>query len=82
MTAGSVRRGDTSRSPMLKVMDLFRHRSNSAVSEADKRKAVSTEIYFKNYKRLYMSNYKTQSSLLYKLYENLFLFEGKRIIRI
>ncbi|XP_034116073.1 uncharacterized protein LOC117575802 isoform X1 [Drosophila albomicans] len=27
------------RSPMTKVMDLFRHRSNSAVSEADKRKA-------------------------------------------
>lgn len=45
MTAGSVRRGDTSRSPMLKVMDLFRHRSNSAVSEADKRKAVSNEHY-------------------------------------
>lgn len=39
MTA--VRRADVSRSPMLKVMDLFRHRSNSAVSEADKRKAVS-----------------------------------------
>lgn len=45
MTAGSVRRGDTSRSPMLKVMDLFRHRSNSAVSEADKRKAVSNINY-------------------------------------
>ncbi|XP_034485209.1 uncharacterized protein LOC117790064 isoform X2 [Drosophila innubila] len=28
------------RSPMTKVMDLFRHRSNSAVSEADKRKAL------------------------------------------
>lgn len=39
MTA--ARRSDVSRSPMLKVMDLFRHRSNSAVSEADKRKAVS-----------------------------------------
>lgn len=39
MTA--VRRVDQNRSPMLKVMDLFRHRSNSAVSEADKRKAVS-----------------------------------------
>lgn len=46
MTAGSVRRGDTTRSPMLKVMDLFRHRSNSAVSEADKRKAVSNNNYF------------------------------------
>ncbi|CAD7093212.1 unnamed protein product [Hermetia illucens] len=39
VTAG--RRVDVSRSPMTKVMDLFRHRSNSAVSEADKRKAVS-----------------------------------------
>lgn len=46
MTA--VRRADVSRSPMLKVMDLFRHRSNSAVSEADKRKAVSfSESFFK-----------------------------------
>lgn len=32
-----------SKSAMTKVMDLFRHRSNSAVSEADKRKAVSVE---------------------------------------
>lgn len=40
MTA--VRRHDVSKSAMTKVMDLFRHRSNSAVSEADKRKAVST----------------------------------------
>jgi hypothetical protein len=40
-TVTAVRRADVSRSPMLKVMDLFRHRSNSAVSEADKRKAVS-----------------------------------------
>lgn len=31
---------------MLKVMDLFRHRSNSAVSEADKRKAVSCTICY------------------------------------
>ncbi|CRK97158.1 CLUMA_CG010554, isoform A [Clunio marinus] len=37
-TVTAVRRADVSRSPMLKVMDLFRHRSNSAVSEADKRK--------------------------------------------
>ncbi|CAO1411679.1 unnamed protein product, partial [Diamesa serratosioi] len=43
VTAGSVRRGDTTRSPMLKVMDLFRHRSNSAVSEADKRKARAAQ---------------------------------------
>lgn len=39
MTA--VRRADATKSPMTKMMDLFRHRSNSAVSEADKRKAVS-----------------------------------------
>jgi hypothetical protein len=37
-----------SRSPMLKVMDLFRHRSNSAVSEADKRKAVSKKPFEKS----------------------------------
>lgn len=40
-TVTAVRRADVSKSPMTKVMDLFRHRSNSAVSEADKRKAVS-----------------------------------------
>ncbi|XP_075146523.1 SNF4/AMP-activated protein kinase gamma subunit isoform X2 [Haematobia irritans] len=38
-TVTAVRRADVSRSPMTKVMDLFRHRSNSAASEADKRKA-------------------------------------------
>lgn len=38
-TVTAVRRVDATRSPMTKVMDLFRHRSNSAVSEADKRKA-------------------------------------------
>uniref|UniRef100_A0A1I8NW74 CBS domain-containing protein n=1 Tax=Stomoxys calcitrans TaxID=35570 RepID=A0A1I8NW74_STOCA len=38
-TVTAVRRADASRSPMTKVMDLFRHRSNSAASEADKRKA-------------------------------------------
>ncbi|XP_055923892.1 uncharacterized protein LOC129954180 isoform X2 [Eupeodes corollae] len=38
-TVTAVRRVDVTRSPMTKVMDLFRHRSNSAVSEADKRKA-------------------------------------------
>lgn len=40
-TVTAVRRNDAQKSPMTKVMDLFRHRSNSAVSEADKRKAVS-----------------------------------------
>ncbi|KAM7362026.1 SNF4/AMP-activated protein kinase gamma subunit isoform 2-T4 [Cochliomyia hominivorax] len=38
-TVTAVRRADASRSPMTKVMDLFRHRSNSAATEADKRKA-------------------------------------------
>ncbi|KAJ6636539.1 hypothetical protein Bhyg_15130, partial [Pseudolycoriella hygida] len=37
-TVTAVRRTDAFKSPMTKVMDLFRHRSNSAVSEADKRK--------------------------------------------
>lgn len=41
MTAVRPHAGANQRSPMTKVMDLFRHRSNSAVSEADKRKAVS-----------------------------------------
>ena len=40
-TVTAVRRADVSRSPMTKVMDLFRSRANSAVSEGDKRKAVS-----------------------------------------
>uniref|UniRef100_A0A182MNZ3 Uncharacterized protein n=1 Tax=Anopheles culicifacies TaxID=139723 RepID=A0A182MNZ3_9DIPT len=39
-TVTAVRRADVGKSPMTKVMDLFRHRSNSAVSEADKRKAT------------------------------------------
>ncbi|XP_017034355.3 uncharacterized protein SNF4Agamma isoform X2 [Drosophila kikkawai] len=38
-TVTAVRPNASQRSPMTKVMDLFRHRSNSAVSEADKRKA-------------------------------------------
>ncbi|XP_065372506.1 uncharacterized protein SNF4Agamma isoform X2 [Calliphora vicina] len=38
-TVTAVRRADATRSPMTKVMDLFRHRSNSAATEADKRKA-------------------------------------------
>lgn len=40
-TVTAVRRIDHAKSPMTKVMDLFRHRSNSAVSEAEKRKVVS-----------------------------------------
>lgn len=44
-TVTAVRRNDAIKSPMTKVMDLFRHRSNSAVSEADKRKAVSFQIH-------------------------------------
>uniref|UniRef100_A0A182ISN2 Uncharacterized protein n=1 Tax=Anopheles atroparvus TaxID=41427 RepID=A0A182ISN2_ANOAO len=40
-TVTAVRRADAGKSPMTKMMDIFRHRSNSAVSEADKRKAVS-----------------------------------------
>lgn len=39
-TVTAVRRIDHAKSPMTKMMDLFRHRSNSATSEADKRKAV------------------------------------------
>lgn len=39
-TVTAVRRIDHAKSPMTKMMDLFRHRSNSAVSEAEKRKAV------------------------------------------
>ncbi|KFB35831.1 AGAP001446-PB-like protein [Anopheles sinensis] len=46
-TVTAVRRADAGKSPMTKMMDIFRHRSNSAVSEADKRKAVSG-----NYDRL------------------------------
>lgn len=38
-TVTAVRRADAGKSPMTKMMDIFRHRSNSAVSEADKRKA-------------------------------------------
>ncbi|KAL1394806.1 hypothetical protein pipiens_002982 [Culex pipiens pipiens] len=41
-TVTAVRRADAGKSPMTKVMDLFRHRSNSAVSEADKRKATAS----------------------------------------
>ncbi|XP_017074633.2 LOW QUALITY PROTEIN: uncharacterized protein LOC108110191 [Drosophila eugracilis] len=38
-TVTAVRPNSSQRSPMTKVMDLFRHRSSSVVSEADKRKA-------------------------------------------
>uniref|UniRef100_A0A336MLY9 CSON003631 protein n=1 Tax=Culicoides sonorensis TaxID=179676 RepID=A0A336MLY9_CULSO len=50
-TVTAVRRADVSKSPMTKVMDLFRHRSNSAMSDADKRKAeysVLQEILYLN----------------------------------
>lgn len=43
-TVTAVRRLDHAKSPMTKMMDLFRHRSNSATSEADKRKAVSNSF--------------------------------------
>lgn len=58
-TVTAVRRADASRSPMTKVMDLFRHRSNSAATEADKRKAVSLFDfnYFTSFKALL--HYKT-----------------------
>lgn len=46
-TVTAVRRLDHAKSPMTKMMDLFRHRSNSATSEADKRKAVGT-IFFQH----------------------------------
>lgn len=48
-TVTAVRRTDAFKSPMTKVMDLFRHRSNSAVSEADKRKAVSIFYFFQTF---------------------------------
>lgn len=44
-TVTAVRRLDHAKSPMTKMMDLFRHRSNSAASEADKRKAVCLFVY-------------------------------------
>lgn len=44
-TVTAVRRLDHAKSPMTKMMDLFRHRSNSATSEADKRKAVGVVFF-------------------------------------
>lgn len=38
---GRPRAGSESRNPVSKVMDLIRHRSHSALSAEDKRKAVS-----------------------------------------
>lgn len=35
---------ESSRNPVSKVMDLIRHRSHSALSSEDKRKAVSTQV--------------------------------------
>ncbi|XP_031632744.1 uncharacterized protein LOC116346695 isoform X2 [Contarinia nasturtii] len=43
-TVTAVRRLDHAKSPMTKMMDLFRHRSNSATSEADKRKAKAASM--------------------------------------
>lgn len=37
---------ESSRNPVSKVMDLIRHRSHSALSAEDKRKAVSKLIYY------------------------------------
>lgn len=54
-TVTAVRRTDAFKSPMTKVMDLFRHRSNSAVSEADKRKAVSIFYFSKRFFRLVLA---------------------------
>lgn len=45
-TVTAVRRLDHAKSPMTKMMDLFRHRSNSATSEADKRKAVGVVFLY------------------------------------
>lgn len=39
--SGRPRAGSESRNPVSKVMDLIRHRSHSALSAEDKRKAVS-----------------------------------------
>lgn len=40
----ALKRHDHAKSPMTKMMDLFRSRSNSATSDADKRKAVSKAV--------------------------------------
>jgi hypothetical protein len=50
-TQGRPRAGSESssgRGAVSKVMDMFRHRSHSAVSAEDKRKAVSRLVYFTN----------------------------------
>jgi len=49
---------NSSRGPVSKVMDMFRHRSHSAVSAEDKRKAVSTLTTFivPNVKLWYITN--------------------------
>lgn len=52
-TQGRPRAGSESssgRGAVSKVMDMFRHRSHSAVSADDKRKAVSRLVYFINIK--------------------------------
>jgi hypothetical protein len=48
-TQGRPRAGSESssgRGPVSKVMDMFRHRSHSAVSAEDKRKAVSEFVIY------------------------------------
>lgn len=52
--SGRPRAGsESSRNPVSKVMDLIRHRSHSALSAEDKRKAVSNSL------RLYLIIYRT-----------------------
>lgn len=43
--SGRPRAGSESRNPVIKVMDLIRHRSHSALSAEDKRKAVSNSLH-------------------------------------
>lgn len=46
---------------MTKVMDLFRHRSNSAMSDADKRKAVSNRKFIQKSLRFVAFNINANS---------------------
>lgn len=75
-TVTAVRRNDAQKSPMTKVMDLFRHRSNSAVSEADKRKAVSILAHRngvsikRDCSRLHCSRSKTSAHHVMRLFVN------------
>lgn len=51
---------------MTKVMDLFRHRSNSAVSEADKRKAVSIFCYILISRTYFDGQYVSTTDFMYQ----------------